>query len=253
MQLKAVFVGIALASTPFLVSAVTQDPVTPDPVPLLDAIQTTAPPSFELRGDRSEIEKLRAALQRAEEAATDARQRSKAAVGELDEALTIIANGGLAFQQSSRSNACNPSRARIRNLITQYEWMKDRGHETHATTILTRVVKENGTKNSQLDSLARDLMTNKETSGKFNRAALALAELMQKRGSLKDSYQDTVALAMFLNGRVSDAVAAQTRAIKSRDRSEYRRRLMVYQAALKNSAEQTKTTRPRILVGGGGQ
>ena len=104
MQLKAVLVVITLASTPFLISAVAQDPAAPDPIPLRDKLPATTA-TFDLNAHRSEIEKLRAALKNAEQSVQDAQRRSDATEGELDEALDIIAKGGLTFGESRQRDS----------------------------------------------------------------------------------------------------------------------------------------------------
>ena len=101
-----------------------------------------------------------------------------------------------------------------------------------------------------MNSLAWNLMTDKETAGQYDRLAMAVAKRMQKRGSLKHQYTDTVALANFLNGQVDEAIALQKRAVTKNDSDDYRRRLRTYEAAKRGatpSAAQVKASKRSLI------
>jgi hypothetical protein len=134
-------------------------------------------------------------------------------------------------------------------LLTYYQWMDQRGHQQHADAILQRVVEATGNQAGQLNSLAWQLMTEKATEGKFDRAALAIARRMQQQRGLQHQYVDTIALALFLNGHVEEAVQQQRLALQRSDSSEYRRRLRVYEAALSGRAEAVEASNPGVLGG----
>ncbi|MCR9247077.1 MAG: hypothetical protein NXI31_18755 [bacterium] len=79
------------------------------------------------------------------------------------------------------------------------------------------------------------LMTELPTMGRHDRFALALAEKMLERRDQLDSFEfDTAALAMFLGGRVADAVKLQQTALDkgAAGNAEYVERLKRYQAVL---------------------
>ena len=111
-------------------------------------------------------------------------------------------------------------------------------HVRCAEKLLAQVVEENGDSARSLNELTWRLMTEKECTGKYDAAALALAERMLKQGRLRHEHLDTVALAMFINGRIDEAIKNQERAIKGSDRDSYRRRLLVYRAARQNQLPQ---------------
>ncbi len=78
-------------------------------------------------------------------------------------------------------------------------------------------------------------VTDMRTRGRFGPLALALAErMLENRGQLDDFELDTVALVMFVSGRVGDAVELQKAAIEKGGggNPNYRARLQRYEAAL---------------------
>lgn len=77
-------------------------------------------------------------------------------------------------------------------------------------------------------------MTELETMGRFDAFALGVAERMvEQKESLQYNEFDTAALAMYLNGRIAEAVDLQTTAIDKggRGNPEYEQRLARYKAA----------------------
>jgi hypothetical protein len=75
-----------------------------------------------------------------------------------------------------------------------------------------------------------------QTLGRADALALAICERMLEHKENLDSFEyDTVALAMFLNGRVQEAVELQKTALEKgggSDPDAYRERLRRYEAAL---------------------
>ncbi len=247
MRKNVVLLTLTLASSTLLIAAVNSGQQPQDePKGQVQAQAVTLPKAEatqELEKLRRECEQLRAmatsaeqATDKARSAAADARRQGTRLEAELGEALDRIAHQSITMLSSGHSSSCRPSRS----LLTNYQWMQTRGHEKRAAKILTKVIDRYGKSTSSLNSLAWDLMSRKECTGKFNEAALALAERMQKRGRLRHNQLDTVALAMFLNGRIDEAATIQKLAVKESSSSEYRRRLMVYEAALKIRSVQTE-------------
>ncbi len=205
----------------------------------------------ELKSLRAQIAQLKAEVKKAKHAAEDAKLQAdfsqisnRTVQADLGEALDLIANSVPVQGRSDHSPSCRRSSTRARSLLTYYQWMHDRGHDGRAAKMMERVVKTTGDNASNLNSLAWSLMTEKEYTGKFNASALAIAKRMQKQRRLEHRHLDTVALAMFLNGEVKEAVKSQKLALKSSNRDEYRRRLMVYQAALDGM---TKKATPSVV------
>ncbi len=254
MLIKASIIGCALlASTPVCIVATMQDKEGQDGAAASAAAQDGVRSQI-----RSEVEALRQKIQElqaelgtvrdgARTSAEKAADRTEESVHRIEELNTQLKECLDLLEKSAtvttRRRSCTPSRAR--SLLTYYQWMQERGHEQRAARILKHVVKETGDRTSKLNELAWRLMTEKSSTGKFDRAALALVERMQKKGRLRHNQLDTVALAMFLNGRVDDAVKLQQQAVKVNNNDQYRRRLRVYQAA--------KLNQPRTLPGVGGE
>ena len=85
------------------------------------------------------------------------------------------------------------------------------------------------------------LMTRIDTMGRFDTYALAQCEEMQRQDGENLSFgnKDTCSLALFLNGKVAEAIALETEALAaSRNDPEYAARLARYRAVL--AASQTK-------------
>ncbi|MEM7202398.1 MAG: hypothetical protein AAF628_19155 [Planctomycetota bacterium] len=83
-----------------------------------------------------------------------------------------------------------------------------------------------------LNNEAWYLMTRAEVRGRFNRLALAMCEAMQRDRTLDYAERDTMALALFLNGRIVDALEMQRPAAKSAENERYDRRLRRYERAV---------------------
>lgn len=209
MLTKAVVCCCVLASAPLLLST-SQDPRSSSrgPAPAAPVLRDT---------QDAELARLRAELREARELATKLR-------AQLAETLDmLVANA------RTREHNCTPSR----RLLTQYQYLHEHGHAQHAEKLLTQLIGEPENDTNRLNSLAWHLMTEKETVGKFDAAALAIAERMEKSGNLPHRHLDTVALAKFLNGKVADAIRLQREAIRrGGNDDDYRRRLRTYEAAL---------------------
>src|SRR5690606_29016729 len=99
-----------------------------------------------------------------------------------------------------RHGNCAPSRSRP--LLTQFQWMQKNGHAERAERTLATAVERIGDDAGRLNSVVWSLITDEETAGEFDGAALALARRMQQAGGLNHQQLDTVALACFLGGFV---------------------------------------------------
>jgi hypothetical protein len=164
-----------------------------------------------------------AALERLQRELREARAEAKELREELQECLDHL---DLAVMPAREPN-CTPSRS----LLFHYQWLDQRGHDERKKRVLDKISEQHHGRPERLDALARELMDDKETAGKFDRAALALTERALAAGSPRPRTLDTAALAHFLNGHVDDAVRLQREALGARDEDEYRRRLRVYEAA----------------------
>lgn len=189
---------------------------------------------------RQELDAARADLQRL-------RQQLERALIALDRAVE---------PQQQRERNCSPSRSRA--LLSHYQWLRDEGHQERAAGALARVVEQVGNDPHQRNQYAQSLMTEKEMAGKCDDVALAIVQKMVEAGAKDASHLDTAALAHFLNGQVARAVELQQRAVEAGGRhDEFRRRLLVYQAAQAQmaSGRGTAPTSGETLVaaGGGGQ
>ncbi|MEZ5965970.1 MAG: hypothetical protein R3F56_19195 [Planctomycetota bacterium] len=207
-MLKMLAVSFALASTPVcVVLATPQDPPSPGSAP----IGAFAAPDVdaELTALRDDLRAARADL--------------AAARHELDECLDMLDQEAVRPQRHD----CTPSRS----LLTYYQWLDRHGHGDRAERALDRIVDDHRRDGARLGNLARELMTEQETAGKFDRAALALVRRMFAAGSRSHRQLDTAALAFFLNGDVDEAVRLQRQALAQQKNSdEYRRRLLTYEA-----------------------
>ena len=91
-----------------------------------------------------------------------------------------------------------------------------------------------------LNNDAWALLTEMDTMGRFDWFAVGLVErMLEDRGAMSYFEFDTAALAMFLVGRVSDAVELQETALKQGGRQEaaYRDRLVRYRAHVRAGAK----------------
>ncbi len=243
MLIKATLLGICVASTP-LYFAASQNPEEQDPArdaEAVPAVHTPQPGDVDsLRAEHAahverlearhaeEIEQLRAALDAAIRRAERCENRGHELSTQLDECMDFL------LVPRTHRSGCRPSRS----LMVHYQWMRKNGHDDKANIALKRVVQQYGQDNRHLNSLAWNLMTDEDTSGKFDELALAVAQRMQKSPKpLSHRQLDTVALAKFLNGYVDEAIALQRRAIQNGGKGDdYRRRLRTYEAA-KRAAE----------------
>jgi len=225
MSIKALLLVSLAATAPLCLVSSTQDPASRDPEAL----------SRRLDRLNAELELLQERAAAAAARAEAAEARAEAAERQLGECLDLLEG----CHVRERRN-CTPSRS----LLTHWQWMQRNGHAERAAGLLDRYVTTVGDDPHRLNALAWELMTEEETMGRFDAAALALAERMQRSGrTLGAAMLDTLALARFLNGDLEGAVETQREAIeRGGDGDEYRRRLRVYEAA------QAAATAPRPAV-----
>jgi tetratricopeptide (TPR) repeat protein len=223
MLVKGLVVTALVASTPIAIVA-TQDP-RPASAP--------ATPTVPVRGDAG-------ALRRLEDLQQQAVQKLAATQRELDAARTELArtrqqlDGALdaldKTYEPQRDRNCSPSRGRA--LMSHYQFLRDQGHPQRAAGTLTKVVDQVGEDQNQRNSVAWNLMTDKDTAGKFDDVALAIAQRMEQTGAEAHHHLDTIALAHFLSGKVDRAIELQQKAITNGGNGDdYRRRLRTYEAA----------------------
>ncbi len=229
MLVKPIAIVACFIVSPLVLVAATQDPELRRTFALDEARGIVQ----ELRQD---LGSLRTTLTEAEARAAAAEAKVAALEEQLDEGLDLLVTTACEAECD-----CSPSR----NLITHFEWLHTRGHEAHAERILDRVCRTLRNDPDRLNRLAWSLMTEDETAGKYDATALALANRMQRGDRRLDHRQlDTLALARFLSGDLESAVELQGQALTQDDRSEYRRRLRTYQAALAVA----RAPRPDMLV-----
>lgn len=222
MLIKGFCLGAVLVSTPLCL--LTES--TPEraagvvtEVQLAGHVQEPQPDQSLTRHQQKELKKVRRELAEAKRELADMRRQ----LGEILDTM----DAQFAKQQH---RSCAPSRNRA--LMSHYQWLDHNGHDKRAEKSLNTIVAAAGKDVGRLNSLAWDLMTDKDTVGKFDRVALALADQMEKSRKLRHHYIDTIALARFLNGQVDRAVDLQKRAIAAGGNSDdYRRRLRTYEAA----------------------
>ncbi len=234
MLIKSFVLGAALVSTPLCFLD----------VPFVDA------PSLDAQGPgRADAPSSRAAaskqdpqagaLVRTEQQLQAARKELEAARRDLadlrrqiDELLDIADQGLIAEPRRRGNQSCAPTRNRA--LLSHYQWLERNHHDQRAEQALAAVVEQAGSDSGRLAHLARELMTEKETAGQFDRVALALAQQIEKDKSRHRDARllDTMALANFLNGGIEHAIVLQQAAIKNGgNNDEYRTRLRTYEAA----------------------
>ena len=173
------------------------------------------------RAEADSLQKARAELQQAQRELQQLRRQLEVALDQLDRQF-----------EPQRDRDCSPSRGRA--LMSHYQWLRDQGHEQRAGSVLAKVVEQVGDDKSRLRHAAQELMSERETAGRFDDVALALVQRMEANGGLQQHHQfETAALAYFLNGKVGEAVTRQQQAIARGDRGDDARlRLRTYEAAL---------------------
>jgi tetratricopeptide (TPR) repeat protein len=220
----------AIASTP-LAFVVTQEPA---PAPAAATESTTALQRLEAaqRQTAAELDKARQELANAQQELARLRQQ-------LDHSLTALD----ATFEPQRDRNCAPSRGRA--LMSHYRWLHDEGHAERAAGALAKVVDQIGEDQHQRNSAAWNLMTDKQTVGKFDDVALAIAQRMEQSGAREHHQLDTIALAYFLSGHVERAIELEQKAIVAGGNGdEYRRRLRTYEAARDAVAKAPRPAEP---------
>jgi len=211
MLVKGIVFTALLASTPIAIVA-TQDPSTPAGSALQRLQQQQQVQAEELARARSELAGAQAELARL-------RTQLEHALDALD---TTFA--------PQRDRNCSPSRNRA--LLSHYRWLRDEGHGERAAGTLAKVVEQVGNDVNQRNAVAWDLMTDKDTVGRCDDVALAIAQKMEENGAREPHHLDTMALAQFLNGHVEKAIDLQQKAIAAGGNGDdFRRRLRTYEAA----------------------
>ncbi len=212
--------GVLLALSPLCFLAAVQDPG--------QRPSTSASLTEEIATLRAQVGQLRAAVDAARTQLEAAQAEVKDVRRQLEESLDMLQES----TEPQRRRNCTPSRASL----SYYQWLERNGHTERAGTMLDRAIAEHGNEPRRLASMASELMQGDETCGKFDRAALAVAQrLLQRDGELDPRCLDVVAMAHFLNGHVDQAVAFERRASEANNASEYRLRLRLYEAALRNA------------------
>ena len=238
MWKQSITLAVALACTPLLLSAFEDDSkskalgmkatakgAAASAVLSKSASKQERATRAQIRAFRQQLEELRARLARNESA-------RKRIAQQLEESLDLLEKS---IAREARHN-CSPSR----RLLTYYQWFDRNGHDKRAKRTLAHSVREYRGNHRRILSAARSLMTDRKTAGKYDRAALALTEMVSKQQRSFDHRDlDTTALAMFLNGQPEKAVELQRQALaKVRDSSDYRRRLRTYEVALSTMQDQ---------------
>lgn len=240
MLIKSLVLGAALVSTP-LCFLDQQDPAPASrerAAPAASARKVDE--AGQLRTLQQQIAAARKELEGARRDLTDMRRQ-------VNELLDIAEAGFAMNERRNHSQSCSPQPSR--SLLTHYQWLEQNRHEARAEKALATVVERAGSDPRRLCDMARELMTDKETAGQFDRVALALAQRVGNKVS--DPRQlDTVALAHFLNGGIAEAIATQQAAIERGGKSDdYRRRLRTYEAALAAvAAAQQAGPAPRATI-----
>jgi hypothetical protein len=221
MLFKSLMFGAVLCSTPLCLLNVQEPAAAARPAAAAQDPEARA----ELARAQDQLELVRCELAEAQRDLGDMRRQ----IGELLDAMDARF---LALRSSDRSYSCNPTRRR--ELMSHYQWLDRNRHEQRAATALAQIVAEAGGDVERLDQQARELMTGKDSAGRFDRIALAFAERMEQLGGqrLRPNQLDTMALARFLDGQVEQAVALQQQAVaRGGNDDEYRRKLRTYQVA----------------------
>ncbi|MEZ6036072.1 MAG: hypothetical protein R3F29_01240 [Planctomycetota bacterium] len=219
MFVKGLALTALVATTP-LALFVTHDGQQPqDPKPAATRAADTA--------RKAETDRINQDLRRARAELRAAREDVQTLRGQLDAALDRLEE----HYQPERDRNCSPSRGRA--LMSHYQWLRGQGHQQRAETTLAKVVDQVGDDTGRQNSVAWELMTEKESAGKYDEVALAIARRMdQRRAQLHYNHLDTVALAYFLSGEVELACQLEQQAIEKGGRGDdFRRRLRTYEAA----------------------
>lgn len=217
MIIKGIALTALVASTPLAMFA-TQEPAA--------GVATPA-----RQGERSELLRAKADLVRARAELQAARGDLNKLRSQLDAALDRLD----VHVAPEHDRDCSPSRNRM--LMSHYQWLRQQGHRQRADGTAEKIVARVGDDPGRLNSAAWDLMTDKETAGKFDELALAMTRRMpladdNARRRMHPNYLDTAALAHFLNGEVEQAIQLQQQAIaRGGNGDDYRRRLRTYEAA----------------------
>ncbi|HEX6810459.1 MAG TPA: hypothetical protein VF384_02445 [Planctomycetota bacterium] len=248
MLAKGLVLTALVASTPLAIVA------TQDPHKAAAVSETTA--ASELAKARAEVQRLEEMTRKNASDLAGARRELEAARGELgtlrqqlEQALDALDRN----YEPQRDRSCSPSRSR--SLMTHYQWLRTNGHPQRAQVTLAKVVGQAGDNMHQLNNTAWELMTGKETAGKFDEVALAYVARMEASGhTLEPRHLDTAALAHFLNGQIDRAVTLQQQAVENGGRDDdYRRRLRTYeaaQAALVKASAEAKVPATTMVAGG---
>ena len=247
MLVKGFVLTALVASTPLAFVA------TQDPRPAPASHETTA---SELANAKADVQRLEALTRKNAADLAGARRELEAARTDLDQLRKQLEQALDALDRHYEPQCernCSPSRSRA--LLTHYQWLRSNGHAQRAATTLAKVVEQTGDDMNQLNRTAWELMTGKETAGKFDEAALAYVQRMQASGNTLDARQlDTAAFAHFLNGKIDQAVTLQQQAIEQGGRDDdYRRRLRTYeaaQAAMVKAAAEAKMPVTTMVAGG---
>jgi len=234
MLLKGLVVTALVASAPITLVA-TQDPQPNAKAPAstkAEADPATATPAAPAatakkqdaaaaRAEAVALQKAREELHQAQRDLQQLRRQLEVALDQLDRQF-----------EPQRDRDCSPSRGRA--LMSHYQWLRDQGHEQRAGSVLAKVVEQVGDDKNRLRHTAQELMSERETAGRYDDVALALVQRMEANGGLQQHHQfETAALAYFLNGKVAEAVTRQQQAIARGDRGDdARMRLRTYEAAL---------------------
>src|SRR6185369_12656103 len=110
-----------------------------------------------------------------------ARQELDAARGELQQLRKQLEHSLDALDRTfepQRDRNCSPGRNRA--LMSHYQWLRDEGHGSRAAGVLAKVVDQVGNDQHQRNNVAWNLMTDKETAGKCDEVALAIATRMEE-------------------------------------------------------------------------
>lgn len=136
----------------------------------------------------------------------------------------------LALQLMQRSGLDRASDRR--GLFLRYEVARDLCRDAKQVEALAREIVHQ-VPSGGLNNFVWYLMTREDSAGRFPELALRGAERMLRDGELGYPELDTVALAMFRNGRLQDALRYQRQAIAAGGDNDpdYRRRLQQYEQA----------------------
>ncbi|MCA8963983.1 MAG: hypothetical protein H6838_20070 [Planctomycetes bacterium] len=222
MLIKSFVLGAALVSTPLCFLDV-QGPGRAGSSPAAAGRQD--PHAGSLQRTEQQLQAARNELEAARRDLADLRRQ-------IDELLDIADQGLIAEPRRRGNQSCSPTRNRA--LLSHYQWLERNHHDQRAEKALAAVVEQAGNDAGRMAQMARELMTQKETAGQFDRVALALAQQIEKGNSRHRDARllDTMALANFLNGGVEHAIELQQLAIANGgNNDDFRTRLRTYEAA----------------------